>query len=79
MFHSLSLQLVPTSKEMSSKDVSSTESECIVQNKVSNNIVWHLTLQPGAKKQLAFEYSVSWPSDKTLSSYDYQEEEHLLF
>jgi len=44
----------------------------VSQNKVTNNIVWQLTLAAGAKKQLPFEYSVSWPTDKQLSSYDYQ-------
>lgn len=42
------------------------------QNKVTNNVVWQLTLPPGAKKDLPFEYVVTWPSDKELSSYDYQ-------
>jgi len=45
--------------------------EYVQQNKVTNNIVWQLRLAPGEKRNLAFEYNVSWPSDKTLSSYDY--------
>lgn len=49
------------------------EADYAQQNKVTNNIVWQLTLAPGAKKELAFEYVVTWPSDKELSSYDYQQ------
>ena len=44
----------------------------VMQNKVTNNVVYQLTLAPGAKKELAFEYTVSWPSDKQIASYDYQ-------
>ena len=64
--------LAPPPKDLKEESATAPDAECVMQNKVSNNIVWHLTLPPGAKKTLAFEYSVSWPSDKQLGSYDYQ-------
>ena len=46
--------------------------ELVQQNKVTNNIVWQLKLAPSEKRSLQFEYTVSWPTDKTLASYDYE-------
>ena len=62
--------LSPPPKELTSEQKG--DADCVLQNKVSNNIVWQLTLPAGAKKELAFEYTVAWPSDKQLGSYDYQ-------
>jgi len=59
----------PSPKELRDEG---TSGDCVMQNKVTNNIVWQLTLPPGGKKELPFEYTVSWPSDKQLDSYDYQ-------
>lgn len=61
-------QLAPLPKDLGSKGVNNLE---VIQNKVSNNVVWHLSLDAGAKKQLPFEYTVSWPSDKKIDYYDY--------
>lgn len=50
------------------KDLQSTGD--VVQNKVTNNIVWNFTLDPGAKRELPFEYAVTWPSEKSINFYD---------
>lgn len=49
------------------KDPNSGE---VVQNKVTNNIVWSFNLDAGSKRDLPFEYAVTWPSDKSIDSYD---------
>ena len=66
--------VAPSSRELREEGAASAvdTAPVVMQNKVTNNIVYQLTLAPGAKKDLAFEYSVSWPSDKQISSYDYQ-------
>jgi len=61
--------LSPAAKELRDEG---TAGDCVMQNKVTNNVVWQLTLPAGAKKDLSFEYTVTWPSDKELGSYDYQ-------
>ena len=50
--------------------VSTAPGERIVQNKTTNNIVWQFALEPGAKREIRFEYSVAWPADKQLESFD---------
>jgi hypothetical protein len=42
----------------------------ILHNGVTNNVVWHLTLGPGEKRELPFEYTVSWPGDKQVHEYE---------
>lgn len=36
---------------------------CIMQNKVTNNVVFNLNIQPGEKKEIPFSYSVHWPEN----------------
>ncbi len=57
--------LTPTAKDLASNTV--------MQNKMTNNIVFNFTLDPGAKRELLFEYNVSHPSDKNVESYDQQQ------
>jgi len=59
----------PAPKELK-EEPDPASGESVTQNKVTNNIVWQLTLQPGKKKELAFEYAISWPADKALCSVD---------
>lgn len=63
------MQVAPSPKELKEEGAAG-DTDCVMQNKVSNNVVWQLTLQPGEKKQLAFEYVVSWPSEKQITMYD---------
>jgi len=38
----------------------------ILQNSVTNNLVWQLKLEPGEKRELNFAYTVTWPGDKEI-------------
>ena len=62
--------IAPASREL--REEGASGESVVMQNKVTNNVVFQLTLAPGAKKELPFEYTVTWPSDKKLGSYDYQ-------
>lgn len=43
--------------------------ERILQNSVTNNIVWQIMLAPGEKRELNFQYTVSWPAEKQIHEY----------
>eukprot|EP00962_Isochrysis_galbana_P046299 scaffold18597_cov100-Isochrysis_galbana.AAC.5 len=45
------------------------EEDRVLHNGVTNNVVWHLALKPGETRELAFEYSVTWPADKNIHEY----------
>lgn len=69
--------LQPPPKELKdSKEIKddspAAAADCVQQNKHTNNVVWQVQLAPGEKRQLHFEYTVSWPTDKTLASYDFE-------
>jgi len=42
----------------------------VQQNKTTNNIVWSLELAAGGKRDIPFEYVVSWPGDKQIDTFD---------
>ena len=42
----------------------------VLQNKVTNNIVWQLKLEPGEKREIHFEYTITWPADKSISEFN---------
>ena len=47
-----------------------SKGEAILQNKVTNNLVFHLHLEPSEKREIPFSYSVSWPKDKEMEVKD---------
>lgn len=61
--------LTPTAKELSDA-TSGPSGERVMQNKATNNVVWSVELGAGAKRDISFEYVVSWPSDKHIDTFD---------
>merc|ERR1719420_2204700 len=44
--------------------------EAVLQNKVTNNLVFHLRLEPSEKREVPFSYAVTWPKDKEMTISD---------
>ena len=36
----------------------------------ASQVVWQLTLKPGEKRELPFEYAVTWPNEKKVDFYE---------
>jgi len=58
--------VAPAAKELSE----GASGERVQQNKTTNNIVWSLELAAGGKRDIPFEYVVSWPGDKQIDTFD---------
>ena len=54
-------QSVSVSGEDNIKGAGALEEGGVMQNKVSNNLVFNMPIQPGAKIELPFSYAVHWP------------------
>jgi hypothetical protein len=39
------------------------QSGAVMQNKLSNNVVFNVSLQPQEKREITFAYSIKWPYD----------------
>jgi hypothetical protein len=42
----------------------------VTKNKITNNIVWLKTFQPGEKSQINFVYKISWPQGSFITEYN---------
>jgi hypothetical protein len=53
--------------EHNSDPAASLPKDFVTKNKITNNIVWLKTFQPGEKSQINFVYKISWPQGSAIT------------